>query len=293
MVSHLESAVEKYKELTGLEKLRKVPIPFCPEGSLHPKDDEESGQLAGKACSQLMTNLWLARLSRPDIIKPICDLATNVQCWTVNCDKQLHRLICYLDSSRDFKLTGYVNDDPKELELRLFVDADFAGDSGNARSTSGGYLVFWGPRTYYPPMWLSRRQTSTSRSTTEAEIVSLAACLFSEALPTMQLWDELLGRGIKLRIMEDNEATIKVPKKGYSAKLSNVLRTHKVNISSIKEVLDNDIVDIEHVKAEFQAADIFTKALAPQKWANALNLLGINYNSSFADERGKVSLAGG
>ena len=108
----------------------------------------------------------------------------------------------------------------------------------------------------------------------------------------MQLWDKLLGRGIKLRIMEDNEATIKVAKKGYSAKLRHVLRTHKVNISSIKEVLDTDNVVIEHVKTEFQAADIFTKALAPQKWANALDLLGIDYSASLTNEISKLSLGG-
>ena len=85
----------------------------------------------------------------------------------------------------------------------------------------------------------------------------------------MSLWDTILGRKIELEIMEDNQATIKVVEKGYSSKLRHILRTHKVNLSSIKEVCDNDAVGLQYVNALEQSADIFTKALEPQKWANA------------------------
>ena len=159
--------------------------------------------------------------------------------------------------------------------LRLYVDANFSGDSDSTKSTSGGYLVLCGSNTWFPIMWLSKRQTSTSRSTTEAEVVSLAASLFSEAIPAMDLWDLILGRPIRLFIMEDNQATIKVVRQGYSNKLRHIQRTHKVNLGSIKEVIDMDQVDIEYCKTDELAADVFTKALPPNKWGNALKLLGI------------------
>ena len=54
--------------------MKTVPTPFCPEGSLTPEDDLEAGELAGDACKVLMKCLWLGRLARPDIIKPIGDL---------------------------------------------------------------------------------------------------------------------------------------------------------------------------------------------------------------------------
>ena len=78
-----------------------------------------------------------------------------------------------------------------QLCLRLFVDADFAGErnEGDARSTSGGWLCLSGPNTHVPLFWVAKKQTSTSRSTTEAEIVSLAHSLFSEAMPARSLWD--------------------------------------------------------------------------------------------------------
>ena len=79
-----------------------------------------------------------------------------------------------------------------------------------------------------------------------------------------------------LKIHEDNQATILVAKKGFSPKLRHISRTHKVNVASIAEMLQPETgVEIEYVITTKQAADIFTKQLAPQKWDAALRLLGI------------------
>ncbi|CAE7856329.1 unnamed protein product [Symbiodinium microadriaticum] len=96
-----------------------------------------------------------------------------------------------------------------------------------------------------------------------------------EALPALQLWQTILDYPIELVIHEDNQATILVAKKGYSPKLRHIACTHKVNLGSIAEVLDEDDVKLHYVETNSQAADIFTKALAPQKWDNALRLLGM------------------
>ena len=91
----------------------------------------------------------------------------------------------------------------------------------------------------------------------------------------MALWDVVLGRTITLEIMEDNQATMKVVEKGYSAKLRHVSRTHKVDLSSIKEVLDMDNVKLLYVETKLQCADFFTKCLPPCAWDNAIALLGM------------------
>ena len=163
-----------------------------------------------------MKAFWLGRLARPDIVKPIGDLATHVQKWSRNQDKQL---ICYIDSSKTHRLVGTIRGDPRELHLALYVDADFAGEKADAKSTSGGYLVPKGPNTFFPLAWLSKRQTSLSRSTTESEIVSSAHSLYQEGLPALSLWSNLLGRhDLELIIREVNQATISGAKKGYLPK---------------------------------------------------------------------------
>ena len=190
MVDYAQQTLDLYLSIAGHQKLRHAPTPFCPEGSLVPSDDDVKGELAPNACKILMKALWLGRLARPDIVQPIADLATHVQKWSRNHDKQLHRLICYIDSSKTHRLVGTIRDDPRELHLALYVDADFAGEKADAKSTS----VLKGPNSFFPLAWLSKRQTSVSRSTTESEIVSLAHSLYQEGLPALSLSAELLGR---------------------------------------------------------------------------------------------------
>ena len=100
MVDYAQQTADLYVSITGSQKLRHAPTPFWSEGSLVPSDDDVKGELAPNACKILMKALWLGRLARRDIIKPIRDLATQVQKWSRNTDKQLHRSVCYINSSK-------------------------------------------------------------------------------------------------------------------------------------------------------------------------------------------------
>ena len=137
-----------------------------------------------------------------------------------------------------------------------------------------------GPGTWFPVAWIFHKQTATSRSTTEAESVALATSLVHEAYPVWDLLELILGRRVTLRVKEDNQATIKVLKKGYSQKLAHVKRTHKVNLGSVHEGIEEHGVQLEYVESAKQAADIFTKDLTPAKWPNAIWLLGFGDKNS-------------
>ena len=274
MSEYARQCCELYESLPGSKRLKSAATPFCSDGALVASDDEVRGELAPNACKVLMKCLWLGRLARPDIIKPIGDLATQVQNWTLNCDKRLYRLLCYIGSTIDHRLVARLDNAPKDIQLSLYIDADFAGDRESSRSTNGGLLVLTGPESYFPIAWVSKRQTSTSRSTTEAEVVSLAYSLYGEALPTLSLWEKLLGFDVKLKCYEDNQATILVVKKGFSPKLRHIARTHKVNLGGLSEIF-SDQVSLEYIVTDKQAADVFTKALPPQKWEAAMKMLNI------------------
>ena len=92
----------------------------------------------------------------------------------------------------------------------------------------------------------------------------------------LTLWDTLLGRSVTLTIKEDNEATIEILRKGYSAKLRHVPRHHRIDLGSVFEQIKDPCIQLEAVKTDAQCADIFTKGLGPQKWEPAIDLLGIN-----------------
>jgi len=85
---------------------------------------------------------------------------------------------------------------------------------------------------------------------------------------------------VDLIINEDNQATIQVVERGYSSKLRHITRTHKVNLGSLCELLQEKGIKIQYVESAKQAADIFTKALEPIKWPNALELLNIKASAN-------------
>ena len=133
----------------------------------------------------------------------------------------------------------------------------------------------YAPNTFFPLAWVSKRQTSTSRSTMESEVVSLAHSLYQEGLPALQLWELLLARSAVLKVLEDNQASILVVRKGCCPKLRHMTRTHKINLSGLSDVFQEEFAELEYCKTDDQAADIFTKALPPQKWGPVLRLLDI------------------
>ena len=114
--------------------------------------------------------------------------------------------------------------------------------------------------------------TAVSRPTTEAEIVSLDAGVFGEGLPVQVLCEILANKPVDLIC--------------YSPKLRHLSKTHKIDLGSLHEVLQNNHVQLRHIATDKQLADIFTKALPPAKWPAALNLMHMQYLPSQHAGRG-------
>ena len=138
-------------------------------------------------------------------------------------------------------MRGYVGDPSRDCHVAAFVDADFCGEVEHTRSTSGMVVVLRGPNTWFPLAWVSKKQSSTARSTTEAELISAARAYYDHIIPLLDVFDTILkGKVMKVpedfdgqmecRLMEDNQATKKIAEKGWSPKLAHVGRVHKVNI---------------------------------------------------------------
>ncbi len=62
----------------------------------------------------------------------------------------MFRMMAYINGSLDTRQVAFVDDPLDQLELWLYVDADFAGDRSDLKSTSGGFLVRVGPSTFFP-----------------------------------------------------------------------------------------------------------------------------------------------
>ena len=108
-------------------------------------------------------------MARFDLLRAVCNLACFVTKWTSECDRKLHRLVCYIASTKHHRQMGWIGDSADKLAPHLFADADFAGCKVTQRSTGGGHLAIMGPNSCFPQIGKSSRHGAISSSTPESE----------------------------------------------------------------------------------------------------------------------------
>ena len=252
MVDFIQSSCDFYVELAGHTFLKEVCLWL-------------NGSHVGNCQEQPVEYSWKFSGAPGSI----ADLTRRVTCWSTADDKRLYRLMSYLWTTKDFKLRGKISDRQQDLKVVLYTDVDHASAIEDAKSSSGSLLCLEGPHSFWPLSWRSKRQGAgaTSRSTTEAEVISLASGVF-DALPTLEFIEKVYGREVELRCMQDNTAAIVICNQGYSPKLRHVSKHHRINLGSLYEVFSSGIAKLMYIKT-------FTKPLAVGKWPHALHLLGI------------------
>ena len=123
-------------------------VPDAIGGHEHPSEDR--GVLQPLAAKVLMKIFYAARMARFALLRAVCDLACFVTKWSAECDRELHRLICYIASTKHHRQIGLIGDKAEDLAPHLFADADFAGCKVTQRSTGGGHLAIMGPNSCFP-----------------------------------------------------------------------------------------------------------------------------------------------
>ena len=108
MSAYAQQAIDLYLSLPGAMPLKSATTPDVAEGSLPLEDFEVRGALADSSAKILMKLLWLSRLCRPDLAHIISMLAVQSSTWSRNADKQVHRLLCYLQHTAGYSLRGVV-----------------------------------------------------------------------------------------------------------------------------------------------------------------------------------------
>jgi hypothetical protein len=143
---------------------------------------------------------------------------------------------------------------PSSLQLQAYADADWAGDPVDRRSTSG-YVVFLGST---PITWVSKKQCTVSRSSTEAEYRSLASA-------TAELyWIRMVLRD--LGIFLSNTPVLWCDNLSALALASNPVfhaRTKHIEVDYhfVREKVVRRDVAVKFISTSDQLADILTKSL--------------------------------
>ena len=197
MKQFLQQCLDRYVELAGPNiTFKKVATPFHDDKIARPvgTESEKRGELQPIASRILMKVLFAARMARYDLLRATQGLASRVTKWSSECDKGLHRLMCYIHSTLDKTMVGFVGDAPDQCKVWLFADSDHAGEH-DSRSTSGCVLALVGPNTYYPLTAFSKKQTSTAMSSTEAEVTAANLAMRAVGLPSSCLWSVIRNAG--------------------------------------------------------------------------------------------------
>ena len=224
----------------------------------------------------LMKILYGARIARPDLLRAVQGLARYITKWTTKQDAELHRLVCYIKTTRDWRLAGWVGDDVKGLAPHLFSDADFAGCPDTMRATSGVHSVMRGEHSSFPIVAASKRQGCVSHSTTEAELVAADTAFRTAGLPLLGLWESYVGNVVTLHFHEDNKAMLDIVRTGRNPTLRYVSRTQGVSIKWLHEVYQKENIVSNYTSTSLMAADVFTKVFTDAvKWCARCEQIGV------------------
>ncbi|KAJ9553092.1 hypothetical protein OSB04_017137 [Centaurea solstitialis] len=213
---------------------------------------EEGAELADKGTYQrIVGKLIYLSHTRPDIAYAVGVVSQFMHQPQVTHMQAVWRIIRYLKGTSGhgvlFKSNGH-------LKTQVYTDADWAGDKGNRRSTSGYFTLVGGNLV----TWRSKKQKVVALSSAEAEFRGISRGLAEV------LWIRKLLREVGFppketsRIMCDNEAAIKISENPVQHD-----RTKHVEVDRhfIKEKLETKVIEIPFVRSEDQLADILTKAV--------------------------------
>lgn len=243
-------------------------------------DGQPSGELNRIAASILMRILYAARMVRFDLLRVTCRIATRHSRWTEMDDRRVHRPIRYIYHHAGDRQVGFIGNDVHDTSLRLFCDADFAGDAASQRSTSGVHLAIHGSHSIFPLQGLSAKQDAVAFSTPEAEFYAGCLGYRKVMVPALQLWD-VLGPHTQVPMMhEDIQRFSSSSSSGRNPTMRHLGRVHRVSVQWLHERLgrppDKDPTLLFYEDARNMSADICTKGFsAPDLWGRALRLINV------------------
>jgi transposase InsO family protein len=241
---YAQNLVKKF----GLEASKPASTPMSTTTKLCP--DNSGKSIDPKLYRSMIGSLLYLTASRPDIA---CSVGMCAR-FQAN-PKESHlvavkRIIRYVHGTTDLGLWYSCE---SNVVLVGYSDADWAGNVEDRKSTSGG-CFYVGTNLV---AWLSKKQASVSLSTAEAEYIAAGSCCTQLLWMKQMLSDFGMSQG-SMTIYCDNTSAINISKNPVQHS-----RTKHIDIRHhfIRDLVEENIVNLSHVPTERQKADIFTKPL--------------------------------
>lgn len=248
-------------------------VPADPNALLNKSQDddaENTEETSNFPYRQIVGSLMYLMIgTRPDICFAVGKLSQFLESPTVVHWKAAKRVLRYINGTKTHGLVFGSKEVVGNNQLIAYGDADFAADEDTRKSTSGVLLLLNGA----PVIWSSRKQTTVATSTTDAEYI--AACEVAKEI----VWARgLIGElGLKqlgpTQLFCDNMAAkMLVDNPVFHRRTKHV----DIKYHFTREKAQDGTLIVKHIATDKQLADIFTKALANEKFCyfrSKLNLL--------------------
>ena len=252
--NYINEMIERY----GLTEAHEVATPMVPGHHLSTANVPEADWPDVDPYPNMTGSLQHMRLTRPDIcaaLSSVCQFnkkgahdGTHIAA--------VKRMLRYLKGTADlgieFRSNGRKPGDP--WELQMYVDSDYANDRV-ARRSKTGWLIFLNNNLV---AFGSRLQTSTARSSTEAEYIAMSMAV-KELLWVRNILTSI-GFKVKapIQVREDNQPAIELAKNAMASK-----RTRGMDIKHhwIRHYVDNGAIEVVYTHTSQQKADGMTKSL--------------------------------
>ena len=226
--------------------------------------DEEGESFDETEYRGMIGSLLYLTASRPDIMFATCICARYQARPKLSHYQYVTRIFRYLKGTPNLGLWY-----PKNTDFNLigYSDSDFAGCKIDRKSTTGT-CQFLGDRLV---SWFSKKQSSVSTSTAEAEYIAAGSCCAQLLWMQSQLSDYGFDFS-ETPLYCDNTSAIAISNNPimHSKSKHIELRHH-----FIRDHITKKHIALQHVSSESQLADIFTKPLPDSRFSELLIQLGM------------------
>jgi hypothetical protein len=205
--------------------------------------------------------------TRPDLAYTVAALGRHSANPGADHQRALDRAFRYLQATNDWQLV-FQHGAPGGNTLHGFVDADWASDVNDRKSTSGFVFMLGGAAI----SWSSKKQTSMALSSTEAEYIA-AAHATREVVWLRRL---LAESGLDLRrptvLHVDNQSAIAIAR---NPEFHDRTMHIEVRHHFIRHKVEGEEIHLEYTPTDDQVANVLTKGLVREKHERFSGAMGV------------------
>lgn len=258
-----ESYAEKIIKEASMESCNRALTPM--DSSLKLSKAEKEEEIDATNYRKIVGCLRYLLHTRPDLSYAVGVLSRYMQSPRTSHGAAMKHVLRYLQGTKSYGLNFKRKGDKK---LIGYSDSSHDINQDDGKSTAG-HIFYFGES---PITWCSQKQPTVALSSCEAEFMAAtaAAC---QAIWLQDLLHEVTGWNREsITLYVDNQSAIALTKNPvFHGRSKHINKRYHF----IRECVENEQVNVEHVSGEKQLADILTKPLARIKFAEMRRLVGV------------------